>query len=172
MIDYIQRTSTIHTYTGGSDGPASIDGDWATSMYDIVPSHQGPSNASVQSEHTFSGKRIIKQIDFKITSYARNADCCVFGYGKSNSWSYEYYNYDTLTWTTFPGASGSGEAGAHITLTVDDFGKIRTDKVRATASGSSWTNCSGGDSCQETEAGGRIYEMQCWVKPKAYARIM
>ena len=171
MIDYIQRASTVHYYEDGSFGERSWDGDWDTNMYKIISSHRGPSDINMVSRHTFTSKKLIKQIDFRVYTYARAA-LCQYGYNESNSWAFQYWNSDTGLWTTFPGASGSDASAAHVTLTKDDFGQIRSDKIQMIANAHANTSCSQGDANQETEAGGRIYEMQAWVKPKAYAIII
>ena len=171
MLDYIQRASTIHYYEDGSNGAFSWDGDWNTAMYRGVPSHKGPSNINMVSRHTFTVKRIIKQIDFRVSTISHRA-ACVYGGNSTNNWAYQYWNYDTSAWTTFTGAAGSGTSAAHITLTSDDFGRIYTDKVQMIANASANTNCSGSDAGQETDAYAYIYEMQAWIKSAAYAVII
>jgi len=171
MIDAIQKTSTIHSYSGGGTGANSIDGDWNTAQTHNTRSHKGPNSEDLYSTHEFTSNYYVEEIKFRVST-SSNAAACQYGSWANNAWEMAYWDIDLASWVTFTGASGSGASANPVYLTKDDFGKIKTNKVRLHGQAAAGTSCTGGDTGQETDAYVSLFEVQCWIKPKAYSYII
>ena len=171
MIDVIQKPTTIHTYTGGGTGSYSIDGDWNSAQSVVVPGHKGPTNINLSSQHEFSSAKTIEEVRWRVYTDARRANC-QYGGNANNSWRVQYWDLNTSAWVTFPGGSGSGWSSNPQILTREDFGSIKTNKIQLYGSATANTNCSGGDSGQETSGEVSLYELQCWIKLQGHVYII
>lgn len=164
MIDFIQLASTTHAYAGGNSGtgPESIDGDFGTyygnSGGDFNTGSGGSfaGGATVYSTHTFSIKRTIKEIAFKI--YTATDSSSSTDNAHHSQYKVQYQVEGDATWYDFAGATGSNGSFNPGTVDLTGLNVQNVVAVRAYVSnGGSFHNDDGQHTWDL-----RIYELQAF----------
>jgi len=144
MEDFIQNSSTVHTYIGGSNPTYAYDNSYKTS-------HSGScgraASITIENEHEFPFSVTLSQITIKMEAYAYVSTS--EPYSHSASASYDVLVYDG-SWTSIgspaewsDSRNNSGSVSNIVNTTIDvTLGGIT--KIKAVASSSNSLGGGGG----------------------------